>query len=89
VARVVLVDSPSALAPEPSAAYIGIDPPAAHAILEIVMVCKDVAAYAHELFAFFRRCDAAGVRRIYCQTVEPAGMGRALMDRLKRAAEEF
>ena len=42
-------------------------------------------AYAHHLFDFMRRCDAAGVETIYCQTVEPAGIGAAIMDRLRRA----
>ena len=44
-------------------------------------------AYAHHLFDFMRRCDAAGVETIYCQTVEPTGIGAAIMDRLRRAAK--
>ena len=43
--------------------------------------------YAHRLFDFMRRCDAAGVETIYCQTVEPTGIGAAIMDRLQRAAK--
>lgn len=56
-------------------------------IFRCVKICRDVTEYAHELFAFFRACDAVGVTTIYCQSVEPQGLGAALQDRLQRAAE--
>ena len=40
--------------------------------------------YAHELFDFFRHCDAAGLKLIFCQTVPPTGLGRALMATVAR-----
>lgn len=43
--------------------------------------------YAHSLFEFFRECDRRGIKTIFCQIVEEAGIGAALMDRLRRAAE--
>jgi L-threonylcarbamoyladenylate synthase len=49
-------------------------------------VCANAEAYARELFHFFRRCDAAGARRIACAAVPETGIGLALMDRLVRAA---
>ena len=70
------------------AAYIGLDAPATPRAFELVSRCESVEAYAHELFDFFRRCDAAGIQTIYCQAVEPTGLGRALMDRLRRAAHD-
>ncbi len=49
-------------------------------------LCRDTDEYAHELFDFFRTCDAAKMTVIYCQTVQETGLGVALMDRLRRAA---
>ena len=46
-----------------------------------------VEAYAHAVFAFFRRADARGIARIDAQRVPDDGLGRALMDRLRRAAD--
>jgi L-threonylcarbamoyladenylate synthase len=84
-ARVRLVDGPAEAVPGPDAAYIGLDPPVPDDF-QPVCVPVDVEAYAHDLFDFFRRCDAAGCAVIYAQTVAPEGLGRALTDRLRRAA---
>jgi len=86
-ARVVVVQSADA-APANDAAYIGIDAlsPAAAKIFSQVLVCRNIEEYARSLFHFFRRCDAAGVKIIYCQSVREDGLGLALMDRIKRAA---
>lgn len=43
-------------------------------------------AYARELFAALRRAEAAGVRTLFVETVPDRGVGRAVMDRLRRAA---
>lgn len=48
----------------------------------------DPAAAAPDFFAALRRLDASGVRRIYAQRVSEAGLGLAIMDRLRRAAHE-
>jgi L-threonylcarbamoyladenylate synthase len=45
-----------------------------------------VASYARELFAALRAAEAAGVRTLYVETVADSGVGRAVMDRLRRAA---
>lgn len=45
-----------------------------------------VAAYARELFAALRAAEAAGVKTLYVETVADRGVGRAVMDRLRRAA---
>jgi L-threonylcarbamoyladenylate synthase len=71
--------------PSADAAYIGLDPPAPG--YAAVAVCPDVEAYARRLFAFFREADAAGLGRIDAQAVPDAGLGRALLDRIRRAAE--
>lgn len=86
-ARVRLVDGPDEAPPDDGpAAYIGLTPPARPDAFRRVQVCADEAAYARELFHFFRASDAAGCAVIYAERVSPRGLGRALMDRLQRAA---
>lgn len=43
-------------------------------------------AYATALFSALRDAEAAGVRTLYVETVPDRGVGRAVMDRLRRAA---
>ena len=50
-------------------------------------IARDAAAYAHHLFEFFRECDREGIRTIYCEAVPEEGIGAALMDRIRRAAQ--
>jgi L-threonylcarbamoyladenylate synthase len=50
-------------------------------------VARDVDAYAHHLFEFFRECDREGIKTIYCEAVPEEGIGAALMDRIRRAAQ--
>jgi L-threonylcarbamoyladenylate synthase len=52
-----------------------------------VHLCSSLDEYASNLFEFFRQCDRLGLDRIYCQRVAHLGLGRAIMDRLQRAAE--
>lgn len=44
------------------------------------------AAYAAALFAGLRAAEAKGVRTLYVETLADRGVGRAVMDRLRRAA---
>ncbi len=87
-ARVVLVPHAPPL-PEGRAAFIGIDTPSSPDAFRILEVASSLEAYAYELVSFMRRCDADGVDVIYCQTVGPSGLGLAIMDRLRRAADTF
>ena len=50
-------------------------------------ISSSVDEYAHDLFEFFRDCDRQAINTIYCERVEETGIGAALMDRLRRAAE--
>ena len=85
-AAVQLVDDPADAPARPDAGYIGLDTlPDADAFARRHVV-PDVETYAHDLFAFFRDCDHAGCSVIYAQTVPEEGLGRALNDRLRRAA---
>lgn len=81
--EVVLAERLPAQIPGRSA-WIGIGvPPSAFAFARS---CRDIREYAHEVFHFFRACEAKGIKKIYCQPVPLRGMGAALMDRLRRAA---
>ena len=84
-ARVLLIQN-SKLKIKNSSAFIGLSEPDAR--LDFVKICSSVEDYAHSVFDFFRQCDRLKIQTIYCETVEETGIGRALMDRLKRAAEE-
>jgi L-threonylcarbamoyladenylate synthase len=66
-------------------AFIGLTKPAEN--FELLKICASAEEYAHEVFAFFRQCDHAGIETICCETVPEKGIGAALMDRLRRAAE--
>jgi L-threonylcarbamoyladenylate synthase len=85
-AKVVLINLQSEIGNPKSCAFIGLDEPIQE--FDLKKVCSSVEEYAHEVFAFFREADAAGIKTIFCQTVEETGIGRALIDRLKRAAHD-
>ncbi len=68
-----------------SSAFIGLNKPFGE--FDLVKICTSVEEYAHEVFAFFRRCDQAGIKTIYCEITDEKGIGAALMDRLRRASE--
>lgn len=85
-AQVQVVEAPAAAPPSRTAAYIGLDAPADPEAFGPVHVAPSVEAYARELFHFFRTADAAGCTVIHAQRVAPTGLGRALNDRLRRAA---
>ncbi len=84
-AKVVLINPKSEIRNPKSKAFIGLNEP--HRRFDLIKICKSVEEYAHEVFAFFRTCDAQKIETIYCETVEETGIGLALMDRLKRASE--
>ena len=85
-ARVMIVVQPKDAMVTGTSAYIGVDAPSAERAFKLQRVCQSVEDYAHSLFLFFRECDDAGIETIYCQAVEETGLGRALMDRIKRAS---
>jgi L-threonylcarbamoyladenylate synthase len=60
-------------------------PREAHA-LRVLSPRGDLAEAARELFAALRALDASGAERIVAERVPEAGLGRAINDRLRRAA---
>ncbi|TLU87920.1 MAG: threonylcarbamoyl-AMP synthase [Chlorobium sp.] len=67
-----------------SSAYIGLSTPPEG--VSLVRLCRNSEEYGRELFSFFRHCDAQGIDTIYCELPSSEGLGRAIRDRLMRAA---
>jgi L-threonylcarbamoyladenylate synthase len=88
-ARVFMISSAKELRPElaRSSAFIGLSNMDFPTKPRRTCLCRDVEDYAQRLFHFFRACEKAGITHIYCQRVPKTGIGRALMDRVQRAAE--
>jgi L-threonylcarbamoyladenylate synthase len=86
-AKVLLAPFPQYTVPTNSSAFIGLKAPTDVAVFERILICKDVEDYARELFNFFRECDEVSIETIFCQTVDEKGLGAALMDRIRRAAQ--
>ena len=84
-AEVYIVDSTFEISNFKSVAFIGLCEPRNRA--DLIKVCTSAEEYAHSLFEFFRECDRRGIETIYCEEIATAGIGAALMDRLRRAAE--
>lgn len=84
--KVYLIDRDETVDLPGSAGYIGIHDRPEH--FRFKKVSESVESYAHELFEFLRDCDRQKIGTIFCQTVSEQGIGTALMDRLRRAAEE-
>ncbi|MEJ7861415.1 MAG: L-threonylcarbamoyladenylate synthase [Pyrinomonadaceae bacterium] len=84
-AKVVLHGSKFKVQGSESRAFIGLSEPPGD--FDLVKICATVDEYAHSIFEFFRWCDREKIQIIYCETVPQHGIGLALMDRLKRAAE--
>jgi L-threonylcarbamoyladenylate synthase len=84
-ARVVLIEHPDAAEKSAGAAYIGLAKSTTP--FDHQLIADDLEAYARTLYEFLRDCDRRGIHTIYCQEVATTGIGMALMDRLRRAAE--
>jgi L-threonylcarbamoyladenylate synthase len=68
-----------------NSAFIGINPSLGKSFVN-KKICKDLNDYAKNLFAFFRECDAMGIKTIYAEKVPEKGIGLAIMNRLKKAS---
>ena len=86
-AKVILVDPFTGVGFQSGSAYIGIKRATVAGHFDLVHICRSVNEYAHALFEFFRECDRRNIHTIYCEEVPENGIGAALMDRLRRAAD--
>ena len=84
-ARIVIVRPGDEITASSADGFIGLEHRAGEFGNTLVCVNKD--AYARELFEFFRACDRQGIERIFCEAVPEEGIGAALMDRIRRAAD--
>lgn len=84
-AKVIVVDVSDQVETTDNAAFIGLHAPPIK--LDLVKICDGVEVYARELFEFMRECDRRGVETIFCEAVGEKGIGAALMDRIRRAAQ--
>jgi len=83
-AKVVVVKSAKSISKhQKNFSYIGFDSSYGAALSARP---KSKTAYARALFAFFRKSDAKKISVIYAQSVMPNGIGRAIMERLRKAS---
>lgn len=59
------------------------------AVLSVIQMPTDFSEYARRLFRVLRELDAHGVDVIVVETVEERGLGRAIMDRLRKASYNY
>jgi L-threonylcarbamoyladenylate synthase len=83
-AKVILIEHPDAVEKAAGTAYIGLG--SSITPFDHQHICKDAEEYARSLYEFLRESDRRGIHTIYCQEVIESGIGRALMDRLRRAS---
>ncbi|MEM1095919.1 MAG: L-threonylcarbamoyladenylate synthase [Bacteroidota bacterium] len=85
-ATVCLIDAPHHAEAAMTHGYIGLTAPAAPEAWGLCCVCADLTDYAHRLYATLRDADQRGLKTVFCERVPNHDLGRALMDRLRRAA---
>jgi L-threonylcarbamoyladenylate synthase len=83
-ASIILLHPGDMVAVLPLSAWIGCGE--APEGISLTKRCRNLEEYGKELFSFFRHCDTEGIRAIYCELPENRGLGRAIRDRLLRAA---
>ncbi|MEW6060700.1 MAG: L-threonylcarbamoyladenylate synthase [Bacteroidota bacterium] len=87
LAYVFIVSGVEETVPMKSSAYIGLQK-IGKKKFGLSKVCRTQEEYARSLFHFFRECDRKGIQTIYCEQVSEDGIGLALMDRIRKAAEQ-
>ena len=75
-----------AVGPTVGLVTVGAESPASPGVVVLAAV-RDADGLATELFALLRRAEEARLAAVVIETVDEAGIGRAVMDRLRRAAE--
>jgi len=63
-------------------AFVGFSNPTTKLTIKV----KNVKEYAKKLYWFFRECDSHGIENIYAEIPDKKGIGRALLNRLEKAA---
>lgn len=82
-----LVTNPESSSPAPRAGLLAFETSRpGYGAVEILSPSGDLVEAARNLFGALRRLDAAGLEHIEAEAVPETGLGRAIMDRLRRAA---
>ncbi|OGR44346.1 MAG: threonylcarbamoyl-AMP synthase [Elusimicrobia bacterium GWA2_61_42] len=87
-ARLKLIAPGKAVKPAPSAAYLAFStrPAGKWAAVKILSPRGDLREAAANLFGALHALEGSGARTIYAEKVPRHGLGRAIMDRLRRAS---
>lgn len=85
--KIMLVDEVDSVQPQSTAALLSLQPHPQAQDFAWTEIFSTVEAYATGLFTAFRRADQDNLNILYCQKVLDAGIGRGIMDRLRRASE--
>ena len=85
--KVILIEDVGSVEPAISAAMLSLVPPPHPEHFAWTNVYSSAEAYAADLFESFRRADRDQLAKLYCQAISEKGIGRGLMDRLRRASE--
>ncbi len=86
-AKVVLVDDVAAVEVSCDAAIAGLLVHPGAFGFGLARHYKSIEEYARDVYELFRESDRRGLRTVFCQRVDEDGLGQALMDRLRRAAQ--
>lgn len=87
-ARLKIIEPGAAVRPSRRAAYLAFSrrPAGGWAAVKVLSASGDLREAAAGLFAALHRLESSGASVIYAEKVPPHGLGRAIMDRLRRAA---
>ncbi len=87
-ARLKIIGAGAAPKPSRKAAYLAFSsrPAGAWAAVSVLSRSGDLREAAANLFGALHRLEKSGAAVIYAEKVPPHGLGRAIMDRLRRAA---
>jgi L-threonylcarbamoyladenylate synthase len=87
VAKVIPTQEVQSVSPSSTRALLTLDSHPSAELFGLYRLCQTPEDYAAVLFEFFRQADRQGITEIFCQLMPASGIGRAIRDRLHRAAD--
>lgn len=86
-AKIILLNKNEEFKLASKEAYIGLNE-RRNVNFKTKFIAKNIDDYAKNLFSFFRECDEQNIAVIYCELPDEEGVGKALLERLKKAASD-
>ncbi len=86
-AIVQIVDSPESVSAEPDCAWLGLVSCSQPNRMGMHCAYSSIESFASNFYEALREADRRQLRVVYCQRVLDTGIGEALADRMRRAAE--